>query len=320
MTSPADPTTASSGSSAADPARASSGAAPAAATVTRVTVLGTGVLGAQIAFQAAYTGSDVVAYDIGEEQLAVARARFDGLAATYLTPQGLPGATEQSTQEALGRVRFTADLAEAVADADLVVEAVPESLDLKRDLYGRLAPLLPERTIVATNSSTLLPSDLVDSTGRPDRFLALHFANLIWVNNTAEVMGTPATSPEAFRTVVEFARGMGMVPIELRKEQPGYVLNSLLVPLLNAASALLVKGVADPETVDTTWRIGTGAPFGPFQIMDVVGLRTVHAVSVAGGPEGRAFAEMIQRDYLDRGATGRESGEGFYSYPAADAE
>ena len=311
MTSPLDPATASHGSDA-----ASASATP----LSRVTVLGTGVLGAQIAFQAAYTGSDVVAYDIGDEQIAVARARFDGLAATYLTPQGLRGATEQTTQEALRRVTFSTDLAEAVADADLVVEAVPESLELKRDLYARLAPLLPERTVLATNSSTLLPSDLVDATGRPEKFLALHFANLIWVNNTAEVMGTPATSPEVFRAVVEFARGMGMVPIELKKEQPGYVLNSLLVPLLNAASALLVKGVADPETVDTTWRIGTGAPFGPFQIMDVVGLRTVHAVSVAGGPEGRAFAEMIQRDYLDRGATGRESGEGFYSYPAPSAE
>ena len=311
MTSPLDPATASHGSDA-----ASASATP----LSRVTVLGTGVLGAQIAFQAAYTGSDVVAYDIGDEQIAVARARFDGLAATYLTPQGLRGATEQTTQEALRRLAFSTDLAEAVADADLVVEAVPESLELKRDLYARLAPLLPERTVLATNSSTLLPSDLVDATGRPEKFLALHFANLIWVNNTAEVMGTPATSPEVFRAVVEFARGMGMVPIELKKEQPGYVLNSLLVPLLNAASALLVKGVADPETVDTTWRIGTGAPFGPFQIMDVVGLRTVHAVSVAGGPEGRAFAEMIQRDYLDRGATGRESGEGFYSYPAPSAE
>jgi 3-hydroxybutyryl-CoA dehydrogenase len=311
MTSPLDPATASHGSEA-----ASASATP----LSRVTVLGTGVLGAQIAFQAAYTGSDVVAYDIGDEQIAVARARFDGLAATYLTPQGLRGATEQTTQEALRRVAFSTDLAEAVADADLVVEAVPESLELKRDLYARLAPLLPERTVLATNSSTLLPSDLVDATGRPEKFLALHFANLIWVNNTAEVMGTPATSPAVFRAVVEFARGMGMVPIELKKEQPGYVLNSLLVPLLNAASALLVKGVADPETVDTTWRIGTGAPFGPFQIMDVVGLRTVHAVSVAGGPEGRAFAEMIQRDYLDRGATGRESGEGFYSYPAPSAE
>ena len=311
MTSPLDPATASHSSDA-----ASASATP----LSRVTVLGTGVLGAQIAFQAAYTGSDVVAYDIGDEQIAVARARFDGLAATYLTPQGLRGATEQTTQEALRRVAFSTDLAEAVADADLVVEAVPESLELKRDLYARLAPLLPERTVLATNSSTLLPSDLVDATGRPEKFLALHFANLIWVNNTAEVMGTPATSPAVFRAVVEFARGMGMVPIELKKEQPGYVLNSLLVPLLNAASALLVKGVADPETVDTTWRIGTGAPFGPFQIMDVVGLRTVHAVSVAGGPEGRAFAEMIQRDYLDRGATGRESGEGFYSYPAPSAE
>ena len=280
----------------------------------RVTVLGTGVLGAQIAFQAAYSGSTVTAYDVSDEALEAGRARFAGLAATYLTPQGLRGATEQATQEALGRLSYSSDLAEAVADADLVIEAVPEHLGLKRDLYSRLAPLLPERTVLATNSSTLLPSALADATGRPDRFLALHFANLIWINNTAEVMGTTETSPEVYERVVEFARGMGMVPIELKKEQPGYVLNSLLVPLLNAASALLVKGVAEPETVDTTWRIGTGAPFGPFQIMDVIGLRTVHAVSVAGGPEGEAFAEIIQRDYLDHGKTGRESGAGFYTY------
>ena len=181
MTSPLDPATASHDSDASTDSAGSASATP----LSRVTVLGTGVLGAQIAFQAAYTGSDVVAYDIGDEQIAVARARFDGLAATYLTPQGLPGATEESTQEALRRVTFSTDLAEAVADADLVVEAVPESLELKRDLYARLAPLLPERTVLATNSSTLLPSDLVDATGRPEKFLALHFANLIWVNNTA---------------------------------------------------------------------------------------------------------------------------------------
>ncbi|MGO2660414.1 3-hydroxyacyl-CoA dehydrogenase [Mycetocola reblochoni] len=278
-----------------------------------ITVLGTGVLGSQIAYQTAYHGLDVVAYDVSEEALAAARTRFEGLAARYRAE--VPGATEESTAAAVARIRLTDDLADAVSDADLVIEAVPERLDIKRDTYTRLAALAPARAIFASNSSTLLPSDMKDFTGRPDRFLALHYANLVWVHNTAEIMGTADTDPEVYRAVVDFARRTGMEPIELKKEKAGYVLNSLLVPLLDAGAKLFADGIADPETVDKTWRIGTGAPMGPFQIFDVVGLNTAYNISATSPDEGmRAFAEILKRDYIDKGKLGVGSGEGFYRY------
>ena len=115
--------------------------------------------------------------------------------------------------------------------------------------------------------------------------------------------------------VVAFAGEIGMVPIPLHKEQPGYVLNSLLVPFLGAASELVLRGVADPETIDATWRIGTGAPMGPFQIFDIVGLRTAYAISAASDEEGaQLWADHLKTNYLDQGKLGVESGEGFYSY------
>jgi 3-hydroxyacyl-CoA dehydrogenase len=154
----------------------------------------------------------------------------------------------------------------------------------------------------------------MDSTGRPDRFLALHFANHIWVNNIAEVMGSPKTDPRVYERVVAFAKDIGMVPIELHKEQPGYIVNSLLGPLLLAAAGLLLRGVADPATIDTTWRIATGAPKGPFEIFDVIGLRTAYAVANAGGRDRQAWADYLKTNYIDQGKLGVESGEGFYTY------
>src|SRR5208337_1880160 len=153
-------------------------------------------------------------------------------------------------------------------------------------------------------------------TGRPDRFLALHFANEIWIRNIAEIMGHPGTDPAVYETVVEFARSIGMEPIELKKEQPGYVLNSLTVPFLFAALDLLVKDVADPATIDKTWRIATGAPAGPFQMLDVIGLNTVYNIAVASPDETvQAAAKYLKERYLDRGKLGQASGEGFYRYP-----
>lgn len=281
-----------------------------------VTVLGTGVLGSQIAYQAAFHGKSVTAYDISDDVLAAARKRFEALAGAYVS-EGYPGAADGGAQEALGRIRYSSDLADAAKDADLVIEAVPENLELKRATYERLAAVAPQRTIFATNSSTLLPSDLVDVTGRADRFLALHFANHVWVNNTAEIMGTPNTDPAVFQRVVEYARSTGMEPIEIKKEKAGYVLNSLLVPLLDAASELLVDGYADPETIDKTWRIGTGAPLGPFQIFDVVGLNTAYNISATKPGAGTRFAEYIKKNYIDKGRLGRSTGAGFYDYPEA---
>ncbi|MGN6427831.1 3-hydroxyacyl-CoA dehydrogenase [uncultured Leifsonia sp.] len=280
--------------------------------ITTVTVLGTGVLGSQIAYQTAFHGFTVTAYDINDDVLAAAKERFAGLAAVY--EKEVPAAAGGAAQEALKNLRYSSDLAQAVKDADLVIEAVPENLDLKRDLYTKLGELAPAKTIFATNSSTLLPSDLAGYTGRQDKFLALHFANHVWVNNTAEVMGTTKTDPEVYRTVVDFANAIGMVPIEIKKEKAGYVLNSLLVPLLDAAAELLVDGIADPETIDKTWRIGTGAPKGPFEIFDIVGLTTAYNISSVSGPKQQEFAAYLKENYIDKGKLGVATGEGFYRY------
>lgn len=281
-----------------------------------VTVLGTGVLGSQIAYQAAYHGFAVTAYDINDEVIEKAKQRFAGLAKAYIA-EGVAGAAEGKADAGLANVVYSSDLAQAVADADLVIEAVPENLELKRGIYEALGAVAPERTIFATNSSTLLPSDLKDFTGRPDRFLALHFANHVWVNNTAEVMGTADTDPQVFRTVADFAGEMGMVPIEIKREKAGYVLNSLLVPFLDAAAELFVDGIAEPEMVDKTWRIGTGAPLGPFQIYDVVGLTTAYNIASHGNETMQRFAELIKTNYIDKGKLGVATGEGFYTYPQA---
>ena len=281
------------------------------ARITTVSVLGAGVLGSQIAFQAAYHGFEVTSYDISDKAVQAADSRLKAIMQAVRAQ--LPGATDEEITAARGRITHTTELAEA-AKADLVIEAVPENLELKQGVYTELGGLAPESTIFATNSSTLLPSDIAASTGRPDRFLALHFANQVWIRNTAEVMGTEQTDPAVYDAVVEFAGAIGMVPIQLHKEQPGYVLNSLLVPLLGAAAELLMRGVATPEDIDNTWRIATGAPNGPFEIYDVVGLRTPYEINKAGDEGNRLFAQYLKENYLDKGKLGMESGEGFYKY------
>jgi 3-hydroxyacyl-CoA dehydrogenase len=280
-----------------------------------VTVLGTGVLGSQVAYQTAYSGFEVVAYDINDEVLTAGEKRIATLVDIY--KKQVNGAANGKADGALKRITWQTDLGRAVAEADLVIEAVPENLELKRDTYRKIGQLAPARTIFATNTSTLLPSDLMESTGRPERFLALHFANQIWIYNTAEVMGTSKTDPKVYRTVVEFASAIGMVPIELKKEHAKYVLNSLLAPFLDDALSLVLDGVAEPEMVDKTWRIATGAPLGPFQTLDIIGLRTVYNVNAAGNERQRRLARFLKENYIDKGKLGLDSGEGFYRYPSS---
>ncbi|WFN95119.1 3-hydroxyacyl-CoA dehydrogenase [Gordonia sihwensis] len=281
--------------------------------ITHVTVLGTGVLGSQIAFQTAYSGFAVTAYDISDEVLEKARQRFAGLADTYRV-DGVAGAADGKAVAALDRVRYSADLADAVKDADLVIEAIPEILSLKQETYEKLGEVAPEKTIFATNSSTLLPSDLKDFTGRPEKFLALHFANQVWKYNTAEVMGTADTDPAVFDEIVAFAGEIGMVPIPIHKEKAGYVLNSLLVPFLNASYALAAGGYAEPKDIDNVWRIATGAPLGPLQITDIIGLTTPYNILSNAGPEAKPLADWLKANYIDQGKLGIATGHGFYDY------
>ncbi|MFJ7746381.1 3-hydroxyacyl-CoA dehydrogenase [Peribacillus sp. NPDC097295] len=282
-----------------------------------ITVAGSGVLGSQIAFQTAYHGKfNVVIYDINDEALEQARKRITNLKPYYKEDLG---ATDEDLNAAYERLSFHSDLAKAVAEADLVIEAVPEVVQIKTDFYNELGRVAPEKTVFATNSSTLLPSQFADATGRPEKFLALHFANEIWKNNTAEVMKHPGTDERFFDEVIEFAKAIGMVALPLHKEQPGYILNSLLVPLLEAAQGLLLNEVADPETIDKTWMIATGAPLGPFAILDVVGITTAYNIAngkaQAGDPHFVKLADLLKTEYIDKGKTGRNAGEGFYKYP-----
>jgi 3-hydroxyacyl-CoA dehydrogenase len=284
--------------------------------IENVTVLGTGVLGSQIAYQTAYCGFRVTVYDISDKRLDSAKHSFERLAALY--EQEVDGAAGGPARDALARIHGTADLAEAVREADLVIESIPERLDLKRDVYATLGPLAPEKTIFATNTSMLLPSELAASTGRPERFLAMHFANEIWKRNTAEVMGHAGTDPAVYDAVVDLARQIGMEPIKLHKEQRGYILNSMLTPWLDAAEYLLLDGVADPQMIDKTWRIGTGMQLGPCEVMDIIGLTTIHEVNAASDNERtRAAGAYLKEHYIDKGKLGCVSGEGFYKYAAA---
>ena len=157
------------------------------------------------------------------------------------------------------------------------------------------------------------------STGRPEKYLALHFANEIWRNPIGEVMGHAGTAQENFDMVVAFAASIRMIPVKVLKEQPGYLLNSMLVPLLVSAEQLWANGVGDVEDIDRAWRIGTGSPKGPFQILDIIGLVTAYNVAVmnpaAKDPEsvqGRIVA--LLKEKIDKGETGVAAGKGFYEY------
>lgn len=282
-----------------------------------ITVAGSGVLGSQIAYQTAFNGFNVFVYDINDEVLERAKERIMNLKPRY---QEDLGATEEDVNNAYNRISFSSNLSEAVAEADLVIEAIPEVVQIKTDFYRELGKVAPENTAFATNSSTLLPSQFAEATGRPGKFLALHFANEIWKNNTAEIMKHQGTDMKVFEEVTEFAQAIEMVALPLYKEQPGYILNSLLVPLLDAAQMLLIKDVADVETIDKTWMIGTGAPLGPFAILDVVGIKTAYNITLkkaeaTGDQTFEKLAALLKTEYIDKGKLGRETGEGFYTYP-----
>ncbi|MCM3671098.1 3-hydroxyacyl-CoA dehydrogenase [Mesobacillus maritimus] len=281
----------------------------------KVTVAGSGVLGSQIAFQTAFKGFQVSVYDITDEAVSQAKERIAKLKPRY---QKHLGATEEEVNLAFDRITFYSDLSQAVADADLVIEAVPEVVEIKLDFYKKLGAVAPEKTVFATNSSTLLPSQFAEATGRPEKFLALHFANQIWVSNTAEVMKHPRTDEKVFTDLIEFAKAIGMVALPIHKEQPGYILNSLLVPLLEAAEMLLVNEIADVETIDKTWQIATGAPKGPFAILDIIGVTTAYNIANAkaqsGNPEFVKIANYLKTEYIDKGKLGIATGEGFYTY------
>lgn len=263
-----------------------------------VVVAGGGVLGSQIAFQAAYCGFDVTIWLRSEGSIGRTQPKIDKLRQTYIDAieamtdgsgpwcAGIADFDKPLDKDAcLARVdaaynglKLELDMAKAVADADLVIESMAEDAKAKIEFYEKLAPLLPEKTVIATNSSTLLPGQFAKNTGRPAKYVALHFANSIWKNNTAEVMGHDDTDSAVFDGMIEFANQIRMIALPVRKEKNGYLLNSMLVPWLLSGMDLWASGVSDPKSIDIAWEHGTGAPKGPFRVIDTVGLNTAYNI------------------------------------------
>ncbi len=286
--------------------------------INQVTVLGSGVLGGQIAWHSAFRGKTVVAYDITEEALANCRVAHDHYAGIY---RANLGASEVAIAQTRARLGYATDLASAVRKADLVIEAVPEIPDVKTSVYQAMAPLLRDHTLLATNSSTLLPRDFAAATGRPEKFCALHFANLIWIMNVVEIMAHPTTADDTLTQVTEFAIEIGMLPIPVRKEQNGYVINTWFVALLNAAQSLVTNGVSTPEDVDRTYlKCNPGCTMGPMALIDMVGMQTALNVLQYWGTRNNdqqmlRNAAYIKERFVDPGLFGLATGQGYYRYP-----
>lgn len=315
-------------------------------TIQKVTIAGGGVLGAQIAYAAAFHGYDVTIWGRRDDSIERIKPRIDRLyqiysqelevAPSYIGeknpnfPRSFFASKEEITEERIAELKevnekayksfiYTTDLEEGFGHADLVIEAIAEVVDQKKDFYEKIAPFVKEEAILVTNSSTLLPSMFREYTGREERFLSLHFANNIHRQNLAEVMKHDKTDDGVMKEVVEFARSIGMYPAVLKKEQPGYILNSILVPVLAAGLTLYGNDVADPVDIDMDWKIGTGSPKGPFEIIDLVGLTTVinilsnnPASKDPSTPIGKAMIKL--KEMADKGHIGIESGQGFYKY------
>ena len=263
-----------------------------------VVVAGGGVLGSQIAFQAAYCGFNVTIWLRSEGSIGRTQPKIDKLRQTYIDAieamadgsgpwcAGIADSDKPLDKDtcltrvdaAYNGLKLELDMAKTVADADLVIESMAEDPKAKIEFYEKLAPLLPEKTVIATNSSTLLPGQFAKNTGRPAKYVALHFANSIWKNNTAEVMGHDGTDAAVFDGMIEFANQIRMIALPVRKEKNGYLLNSMLVPWLLSGMDLWASGVSDPKSIDIAWEHGTGAPKGPFRVIDTVGLNTAYNI------------------------------------------
>ena len=315
-----------------------------------VVIAGGGVLGSQIAFQTAYCGFNTTILVREDDDQKEINKKLNTLKKTYLksielmsTRSGKKGSNWCNGIASLEtfkkrecikklkemKLRIVTNQGEALSDADLLIESITENIYIKKDFYEGISKVLPEKTVIVTNSSTLLPSKMAKATKRPNKYLAMHFANNIWKQNIAEIMAQSETEDKYFDEITEFAKAINMVPLTAREEKSGYLLNSMLVPFLLSAMDLLANGISDAENIDKAWTLGTGAPAGPFQILDVVGLITAKNIVLQYQKVPNIFDPLLKKmmlpynfdgmleilnKYIDEGKLGKSTGEGFYKY------
>ena len=283
--------------------------------IERVCLCGAGYLGWQISLQCASQGIPVRLFDISEEALERASEHIRHELQTWTSEGNI---TLEDVEAILGRVSFHNDLAKAVEGVDLVIEAVPERLDLKREVFAQLADVCDDATILATNSSSIRISKIEDATGRLDKVLNTHFYNTPWRRSIVELMRGTGTSDETLERVREFMVSIGITPLMVLRESTGFIFNRVWRAIKRECLHLVDQGVSSFQDVDRAWMTLYETPYGPFGMMDGVGLDVVRDIEMVYYEESGAERDVPPRlllEMIERGELGVKPGKGFYTYP-----
>lgn len=280
-----------------------------------VCIVGAGYMGYQIGLQCAHHGFPVRMFDISRDALVQALESIAQILDEWVEEEKV-SVKERDT--VLARILVTDNLIGAVSGADLVIEAVPERLELKREVFGQLDRICDEHTILATNSSSIRISKIEEATSRRDRVLNTHFYSRPWRSSVVELMRGSGTSDETLERVREFMENIGMVPLMVLKESTGFIFNRVWRAIKRETLHLVDEGVASFEDVDRAWMCLYGSSIGPFGMMDRVGLDVVLDIEKVYYGESGDEADKPPKlllDKVERGELGVKSGKGFYSYP-----
>lgn len=280
----------------------------------KIAVIGAGNMGHQIAICAALSGFKVKCTDTNSDILNKAMQFADN----YLKERVIKGKlTAEAAQQARENLVFTPSVKTAAEDADLVIEAIIEKLDIKRTLFAELDKICPAHTILATNSSYIVSSKIADATSRPDKVCNMHFFNPALVMKLVEVVQGAHVSDETVESVMEAAKKMSKTPVLLHKEIYGFLVNRFLQATRQEALKLLDMGVASYEDIDTAVKNGLGYPMGPFELLDLTGVDLAYHVGMekyreSGDPADRPSPTVVEK--YTKGEWGKKVGKGFYDY------
>lgn len=280
--------------------------------ISKVGVVGCGLMGSGIAEVAAKSGFDVRVREVNDDFLEAGRKRIRKSLDRAVEKEKL---SAEDRDAAWDRLSFTTKVSD-LADRDIVIEAIVEELEAKNALFGALDELCGEGTIFASNTSSLAITDMAAATSRRDRFVGLHFFNPVPVMKLVEVVRTIATSDETFDRAFAFAKAVGKAPVAA-KDNSGFIVNLLLVPYMLDAIRQLDRGVASIADIDTAMTLGCGYPMGPFKLCDFVGIDTLYKISEIMYDEYREeryAPPPLLRRIVSMGRYGRKSGQGFYDW------